>query len=131
LARSSKRKNRRVMSAFLFLLAAGSIAFAVTKIRQGEVLIGVQFGAWAFLPLALLLGFTLPVQCPGLKQPGALRAGTRLTDCCSVATRPLRIRLISSRHDCICKAMRRRRYGTRNRVLTLPSCITLRLGRHL
>jgi hypothetical protein len=63
LARSSKRKNRRVMSAFLFLLAAGSIAFAVAKIRQGEVLIGVQFGAWAFLPLALLLGFTLPVQC--------------------------------------------------------------------
>jgi hypothetical protein len=63
LARSSKRKNRRVMSAFLFLVAAGSIAFAVAKIRQGEDLIGVQFAAWAFLPLALLLGFTLPVQC--------------------------------------------------------------------
>jgi hypothetical protein len=51
------------MSAFLFLLAAGSIAFAVTKIRQGEVLTCVRFGALAFLPLALLLGFTLPVQC--------------------------------------------------------------------
>jgi hypothetical protein len=63
LARSSKRKNRRVLSAFLFLLAAGSIAIAVTKIRQGENFVGVQFGAWAFLPLALLLGFTLPVQC--------------------------------------------------------------------
>ena len=23
----------------------------------------MQFGVWAFLPLALLLGFTLPVQC--------------------------------------------------------------------
>jgi hypothetical protein len=51
------------MSAFLFLLAAGSIAVAVAKIGQSEDLIGVQFGAWAFLPLALLLGFTLPVQC--------------------------------------------------------------------
>jgi hypothetical protein len=63
LARSSKRKNRRVISAFLFLLAAGSISIAVTKIRQDQIFIGVQFGAWAFLPLTLLLGFTLPVQC--------------------------------------------------------------------
>jgi hypothetical protein len=51
------------MSAFLFLLAAGSIAFAVAKIKQNEILVGVQFAAWAFLPLALLLGLTLPVQC--------------------------------------------------------------------
>lgn len=63
MARSSKRKNRRAISAFLFLLTAVSIAIAVSKVRQGEAFIGVQFGAWAFLPLALLLGFTLPVQC--------------------------------------------------------------------
>lgn len=63
MTRPSKRKNRRAASAILFLLAAGSIAVAVAKVRQHEVLIGVQFGAWAFLPLALLLGFTLPVRC--------------------------------------------------------------------
>jgi hypothetical protein len=62
-ARSSKRKSRRVASAFLFLLAAGLVAVAVTKVRQHETLSGVQIGAWAFLPLALLLGFTMPVQC--------------------------------------------------------------------
>jgi hypothetical protein len=62
-ARSSKRRNRRAASAVLFLLAAGSIAVAVSKVRQDEVLIGAQFAAWAFLPLALLLGFTLPVRC--------------------------------------------------------------------
>lgn len=36
---------------------------AVTKVRHHEVLAGLQFGAWSFLPLALVLGFTLPVQC--------------------------------------------------------------------
>ena len=63
MARSSKRRNRRAATAFLLLLAAASIAVAVTKIRQGEDFPGVQFAAWAFLPLALILGFTLPVQC--------------------------------------------------------------------
>ena len=63
MARLSKRKSRRVASASLFLLAAGLVAVAITKVRQDETLAGVQIGAWAFLPLALLLGFTLPVQC--------------------------------------------------------------------
>jgi hypothetical protein len=35
----------------------------VVKVRQGEVLTGTQVAAWTFIPLALLLGFTLPVQC--------------------------------------------------------------------
>ena len=63
MAESSKRENRRAASAILVLLVAGSIAVAVGKVRQHEVLIGAQFAAWAFLPLGLLLGFTLPVQC--------------------------------------------------------------------
>jgi hypothetical protein len=62
-ARSSKRRNRRVASAFLFLLALGLGTMAVAKIRQDETLIGAQWAAWAFLPLALLLGFTMPVRC--------------------------------------------------------------------
>jgi hypothetical protein len=36
---------------------------AVTKLRHHEIATGREFGAWSFLPLALLLGFTLPVQC--------------------------------------------------------------------
>lgn len=39
------------------------MAAAIINVRQNQVLIGVQLGAWAFLPLALILGFTLPVQC--------------------------------------------------------------------
>jgi hypothetical protein len=62
-ARSSKRGNRRAASAFFFLLTLGLGTVAVAKIRQGETLTGAQFAAWTFLPLALLLGFTLPVRC--------------------------------------------------------------------
>lgn len=63
MTRLSKRRNRRAASALLFLMAAGLMTLAVAKIRQHEILAGLKFGAWSFLPLALLLGFTLPVQC--------------------------------------------------------------------
>lgn len=62
-SRTSRRRNRRAASAVLFLLAAGSMAVAVTKVRHHEISTGLQLGVWSFLPLALLLGFTLPVQC--------------------------------------------------------------------
>jgi len=62
-ARSSKRSNRAAASALLFLLALGLGAVAVAKIRQDQAVIGEQWAAWAFVPLALLLAFTLPVRC--------------------------------------------------------------------
>src|SRR6266571_5915638 len=62
-SRTSRRRNRRAASAVFFLLAAVSMAVAVAKLRHHEIATGLQFGAWSFLPLALLLGFTLPVQC--------------------------------------------------------------------
>jgi hypothetical protein len=62
-ARSSKRRNRRTASALLFLFALGLIGLAISRVRQHEILAGIQFGAWSFLPIGLLLGFTLPVQC--------------------------------------------------------------------
>ena len=62
-SRSSRRRNRRAASAALFLVAVGLMAVAVTKVRHHDFFAGLQFGAWSFLPLALLLGFTLPVQC--------------------------------------------------------------------
>jgi hypothetical protein len=36
---------------------------AAVKVRQDEILTAARSAAWAFLPLALLLGFTLPVRC--------------------------------------------------------------------
>jgi hypothetical protein len=62
-ARSSKRANRRAASAFLILGIIGLGTVAVAKIRQAETLIGAQWAAWAALPLALLLGFTMPAMC--------------------------------------------------------------------
>jgi hypothetical protein len=62
-ARSSKRSSRRAASVALFLLILSLGAVAVAKIKQDQVPIGIQWAAWAFLPLALLLGFTLPVRC--------------------------------------------------------------------
>jgi len=61
--RTSKRKSRRAASVILFLLFAGSMAVGAAKVKQHEILVGLQLGGWSFLPLALLLGFTLPVQC--------------------------------------------------------------------
>ena len=63
MARQSKRQNRRALSGFLLLLIIGSVAVGVVKLRHHEVLPGLQFIAWAFLPLALLLGFTWPTTC--------------------------------------------------------------------
>lgn len=63
MSRMSKRKSRRLASAVLFLLTAGLMVLAVVRIIHHEILSGLQVGAWSFLPLALLLGFTLPVRC--------------------------------------------------------------------
>ena len=63
MARSSKRRNRRAATAFLFLVTAVLMTIAVVKIRQDQIRIGVELGAWAFVPLALVIGFTYPVQC--------------------------------------------------------------------
>ena len=63
MARQSKRQNRRALSAFLLLVVIVSIAAGVAKLRQHEVMPALQVIAWAFLPLALLLGFTWPTTC--------------------------------------------------------------------
>ena len=51
------------MSAILFMLFAVSMVVGVVKVKEHEILMGLQLVGWSFLPLALLLGFTLPVQC--------------------------------------------------------------------
>jgi hypothetical protein len=63
MARQSKRQNRRALSWFLLLLIIASVAVGIGKLRQHEIALGIQFIAWGFLPLALLLGFTWPTTC--------------------------------------------------------------------
>lgn len=63
MARSSKRRSRRAATAFLFPVAIVLMTVAVVQIRQHHILLGVELAAWAFVPLALVIGFTYPVQC--------------------------------------------------------------------
>lgn len=63
MARQSTIKSMRAVSALLFLAVAGLITVGVVKIRHDYLLTGTELIGWAFVPLALLLGFTLPVRC--------------------------------------------------------------------
>jgi hypothetical protein len=53
----------RAVSAVLFLIVAGLVFAGVDEMRHWDILTGWKLIAWAFIPLAILLGFTLPVMC--------------------------------------------------------------------
>lgn len=53
----------RALSALLFLAVVGLIIAGVVKLRHDYLLSGTELIGWAFVPLALLLGFTWPVRC--------------------------------------------------------------------
>ena len=63
MARQSRIKSMRIVSALLFLAVAGLVTAGVIKIRHDDFLTGTQLIGWALVPLALLLGFILPVRC--------------------------------------------------------------------
>jgi hypothetical protein len=63
MAQQSTIKSMRAASTLLFLAVAGLIAAGVVKISHDYLLSGIELIGWAFVPLALLLGFTLPVRC--------------------------------------------------------------------
>ena len=63
MARRSKRQNMKALSALLFLVVAGLVTAGVIKLRQDYFLTGTQLIGWAFVPLAILLGFTFPTTC--------------------------------------------------------------------
>jgi hypothetical protein len=63
MAQQSTIKSMRAVSAMLFLVVAGLIAAGVVKLRHDYFLSGTELIGWAFVPLALLLGFTWPVRC--------------------------------------------------------------------
>jgi peptidoglycan/LPS O-acetylase OafA/YrhL len=53
----------RAVSVVLFLTVAGLVVAGISQIRHHDVLTGTKLITWAFVPLAILLGFTLPVRC--------------------------------------------------------------------
>jgi hypothetical protein len=76
MARQSTRKSMTTVSVFLFLAVAGLITAGVFKIRHDYLLNGTELVGWAFVPLAVLLGFTLPVTC-GVKRTNSKECGNR------------------------------------------------------
>jgi hypothetical protein len=53
----------RAVSAVLFVAVVVLVAAGINQIRHYDVLTGTKIILWAFVPLAILLGFTLPVMC--------------------------------------------------------------------
>ena len=63
MARQSTLKTMKAISALLVLIVAGLITAGVGKLRHDYYLDGTQLIGWAFVPLAILLGFTWPTRC--------------------------------------------------------------------
>jgi hypothetical protein len=51
------------LSWLICLAVVGLAAAGVVQIRQHDILTGVELIGWAFVPLAILLGFTWPTRC--------------------------------------------------------------------
>ena len=63
MARQSRIKSMRAVSALLFLALVSLISAGAAKLRHDYFLSGTELIGWAIVPLALLLGFTWPVRC--------------------------------------------------------------------
>jgi hypothetical protein len=63
MARQSTIKTMKTISALLILIIVALIAAGVAKLRHDDLLAGTQLIGWAFVPLAILLGFAGPVRC--------------------------------------------------------------------
>jgi hypothetical protein len=62
-ARRSKKGDRAAASALLLLVIVALVILAVAAIRHRDWHTGTKYILWAFIPLAIILGFTLPVRC--------------------------------------------------------------------
>jgi hypothetical protein len=63
MAQKSRLKTMRALSVLLALAVAGLITAGAVQLRRSNLLTGAELIGWAFVPLALLLGFTCPVKC--------------------------------------------------------------------
>jgi hypothetical protein len=62
-ARSSRKADRAAVSALLVVVIIVLVVFTVVAVRHGNWHTGTKYIAWALIPLVVLLGFTLRVQC--------------------------------------------------------------------
>src|SRR6185503_17715339 len=67
---ASTLKSMRAASAALFLIVAGLVAVGIDQMRHWDILTGTETVAWALIPLAFLLSFTLPVMCKVVRTNG-------------------------------------------------------------
>lgn len=63
MARQSRIKSMRTVSALLLLAVVGLSTAGAVKLGHDYFLSGAELVGWAIVPLALLLGFTWPVRC--------------------------------------------------------------------
>ena len=67
---ASTLKTMRAISVVLFLIVAVLVAVGVDQMRHWNILTGMEAIAWALIPLALLISFTLPVRCKVVRTNG-------------------------------------------------------------
>jgi hypothetical protein len=67
---TSTLKTMRAVSVVLFLAVAGFVAVGIDQMRHWNILTGTETVAWAFIPLAVLISFTLPVRCKVVRTNG-------------------------------------------------------------
>ncbi len=58
MAKQSLKQRMKALSELLSLAVVGLAAAGVIQIRHADLLTGTELIGWAFIPLALLLGFT-------------------------------------------------------------------------
>lgn len=63
MARTSTRQDMAAVSALLSLVILVLFILAVVAIRHGDWHTGLKYIVWALIPLTLLLGLTVRVQC--------------------------------------------------------------------
>lgn len=63
-------KTMRSISGLLFAAVAILVAVGINQMRHWNILTGWKLIAWALLPLAALLGITLPVGCKVVRTNG-------------------------------------------------------------
>jgi hypothetical protein len=63
MARQSKRKRMQGLSWFLVLAVVCLVIVGVANLRHDDLLTGTEIIGWAFVPLALLLAFTVHTTC--------------------------------------------------------------------
>jgi hypothetical protein len=63
MAKQSRKQRMKGLSWLLCLAVIGLVTVGVVQIRQDDILTGAELIGWAFIPLAVLLGFTWPTRC--------------------------------------------------------------------